>query len=238
MESEFREKHEEEIERLKETISGEITMSPIASIAFKKWRNIFDVGQQKQAKEMGIKVSSLSSYENNRRNNPGMMFIQKFVNALIDIDLKGRSKVLKALIKAKQNIPLYIREFKKIPSKTKIIDLLELSNVNHKKITENIYGFTFIDSSALKIFDLDKYPLIHGKTNRRLLLFSKTSDITSIYFTLKLLKHFTGQLPLGVVIEDENPEKNLTKYETELKINVPLFLTKKPKEEILKLFRF
>jgi len=225
------------IEELKEKIAGEIVFAPDVSGAFKKWRNIFDLGQKKLAIEMNLKVSTVSDYENGRRKNPGLFFIKRYVDTLCRVDSERNGEVVKSLIGESTQKPFDIREFKKIIRPEKLFSTINLFDVNSKKLEDHLFGVTYVDTLGLKDFDLSKYPLVFGKTNKRLVFFTKTSDLHIIEYTLKLLKHFTGQQPSAVIIEEATPEQSADKYKA-LSINVPLFLTNKTKEEVNELLKF
>jgi len=58
----------EEIEDLKVTIAGEITISSDPGKTMKKWREEFSVSQKDLAKHMGIGASIISDYETEEEN--------------------------------------------------------------------------------------------------------------------------------------------------------------------------
>lgn len=220
-----------------EKIAGEIVFAPDSSAAFKKWRNIFEIGQKKLAMEMGLKISTISDYENGRRQNPGMSFIKRYVETLCKVDLSKKGDIVKSLIGETMSKPFELKEFKKIIKPEKLFNILPLYTVNSKRVDEHIFGITYIDTLAVKEFDFSKYPLLFGRTNKRLLYFTKTSDLYIIEYTLKLLKHFTSQVPLAIIVEELTPEQNVDKYKS-LSINVPLFLCVKPKDAVMEILKF
>jgi len=229
---------QEKIDDLKEMLAGEIVLAPDVSSAFKKWRNIFEIGQKKLAIELGVKVSTISDYENGRRHNPGSQFVKKYVDALFKVDLARKGQIILSLIKEEQSNPFTIKEFKKIILPQKLFKAISLYDINSRKFNEGIYGITYIDTPSIKDFDFGKYPLMYGRTNKRILFFSKTTDLIIIDYTLRLLRYLTGQSPVAIIIEDENPEANVDKYKIGLHINVPLFLSKTNKDGINDLMKF
>jgi len=182
---------DEQINELKRSIAGEIVMSSNISNILKKWRNIFGIGQKKLAIHMGIKTPTLSLYENGYRKNPGSLFIQKIVNALIEIDLKANAKTIKTLIKKTHLLPFITKEFNKILRPKYLFENMDLIKINNKTLNSQIYGYTYLQTYDLKKMDLAKYYLLMGKTNLRLFIFNKTTDLTLIYFIIKDLKGLT-----------------------------------------------
>lgn len=229
---------EQKIDELKEKISGEIVLAANISPILKKWRNIFDIGQRKLASSMQIKVSSLSDYENGRRNNPSIKFVKNYVDSLLEIDKGKDYKIAKTLTITEDSFPFLVKEFKKILGPEKLFKTLKevLYDLNSKKVSDSVFGITYINTTQIRELDYAKYPLIYGKTNKRILYFSKSSDINIIDYTLSLLKHFTGQQPVAVIIEDINPENNSHSYSS-IKTNLPIFLTVKTKEELSEILK-
>jgi putative transcriptional regulator len=181
---------EKKLEELKEKIAGEIIFAPDVSATFKKWRNIFEIGQKKLAMSMNVKVSTISDYENGRRNNPGLVFIKRYIDTTCKIDLDKKGEIIKSLISETIIRPFEVREFKKIIKPLKLFDILKLYDVNSKKLDDSIFGITYIDTLDIKDYDLSKYPLIFGRTNKRLLYFSKTTDLYILELYLKIIKTF------------------------------------------------
>ncbi len=229
---------EQKIDELKEKISGEIVLAANISPILKKWRNIFDIGQRKLASSMQIKVSSLSDYENGRRNNPSIKFVKNYVDSLLEIDKGKDYKIAKTLTITEDSFPFLVKEFKKILGPEKLFKALKevLYDLNSKKVSDSVFGITYINTTQIRELDYAKYPLIYGKTNKRIIYFSKSSDINIIDYTLSLLKHFTGQQPVAVIIEDSNPENNSHSYSS-IKTNLPIFLTVKTKEELSEILK-
>ena len=73
---------------LKQKIAGEITLAKNPGAAIKKWREIFGITQTELADYLKITPSTISDYESNRRKSPGIGVIQRFIEALIEIDTK------------------------------------------------------------------------------------------------------------------------------------------------------
>ncbi len=71
---------------LAKTIAGEIVLSENPGNAIQKWRNIFKIPQRMLADKMDVMPSVISDYESGRRKSPGVKFIQRIVNSLIEVD--------------------------------------------------------------------------------------------------------------------------------------------------------
>ena len=217
---------EEELNKIKEEIAGEIIFAHDISAILKKWRNIFEISQKKMAKEIGIKASTLSDYENGRRQNPGINIISRFVDTLIKIDIDRNNHILKSLIKTENKKPFITKEFKNIKKITDFESFM-LKQVNYKKINEKIFGLTIIDTIDIKDLDFKTYPLLFGKTNKRMFYFTKTTELIIIEYTLKILKFLTNQQPIAIILKWDEEELPV------LNINIPFYITELNKEEIL-----
>jgi putative transcriptional regulator len=213
-----------DLETLKQNIAGELIFATDLSSTLKKWRNIFEISQKRLAYAMQIKPTTLSDYENGRRPNPSINFIKKFVSKLIELDLKHKGHIVKSLLHNEEELPFITREFKHI-LKAKDLSVFALESINHKRLRENLYGITIIDTYDIRNLDIKKYPLLFGKTNKRIFYFTQTKNIVIIEFLLKLLKYITNQQPLAIFIEKIDAE--------DLKVNVPLYKTALNKEEML-----
>lgn len=82
-----------------ERIAGSIVWNENPSESMKKWRDFFRVSQQDLAKVMGISSSVIVDYERGRRA-PGVKFLRKYVQALLDVDRSRGFPVTKELVKS------------------------------------------------------------------------------------------------------------------------------------------
>ncbi|MCS7118899.1 MAG: helix-turn-helix domain-containing protein [Archaeoglobaceae archaeon] len=159
-----------------EKICGEIVLAENSGETMKKWRNIFSVSQSDLAKKLGISPSVISDYEANRRS-PGILFIRKFVNALIDIDMQRGSGVISRFINL-FDLPSAIIDIVEYSKSVKIEDFCNV--IEGKRLNEFeklINGHTIIDSlnAILKFNSYDFYRLF-GLTSERALIFTKVSS--------------------------------------------------------------
>ncbi|MFB6176569.1 MAG: helix-turn-helix domain-containing protein, partial [Halobaculum sp.] len=72
--------------RLARRIAGEITLSTDPGATLRKWRTDFGVSQTELAERMAVSSSVVSDYESGRRESPGIGFVSRVVDALLDID--------------------------------------------------------------------------------------------------------------------------------------------------------
>ena len=68
---------------LAKRIAGEIVLSDEPGVLMKRWRETFSTSQTRLARKIGISLSVVSDYESGRRNNPGVKFIKRYIEALL-----------------------------------------------------------------------------------------------------------------------------------------------------------
>ncbi len=222
--------HTEEINKLKQEIAGEIATSPNVSGALKKWQNIFEITQRTLAREMKITSSTLSDYENSRRQNPSIQFVQKFVNALINTDAKHNCQILKKLISVQSLNSFETKEFKKAIKIRHTDGLKEFVQINTKNPNEPIYGLTIIEQEYLQNTEFQDLGKLFGKTNKRIFYFCSAKNLELLAMFMRALKTIAGQLPSAIVLElPETEKENAQKI---IDTNLPLFITQKTKDEI------
>jgi putative transcriptional regulator len=216
--------------KLKQEIAGEICISGNSGNTLKKWQNIFEISQISLARQMKLTGSTISDYENGRRNNPSINFVQRFVNALIDIDLKRKAQIIKKLITLPIEQVVETKEFKK-GIKVKHTDgLKDLEQINLKNPNELVFGITYLDAFSIPEFESNDLQKIFGKTNKRILYIQNAHNTLAIHLFLKSLKLATNMNPGVLVLETalENKDEILKT----LDINVPIYISTKLKDEI------
>lgn len=164
-----------DIRRLAEKICGEIVLAENSGETMRKWRNIFAVSQSELAKKLAISPSVISDYESNRRN-PGVAFIRKFVNALLEIDIQKSSGIISRFVDLFDLPPAIID----IVEYSKSVEIEEFCNViEGKRLNEfekSINGHTIIDSlNAILMFSYYDFYKLFGLTSERALVFTKVS---------------------------------------------------------------
>lgn len=221
--------YKDEILNLKQEIAGEICISENPGNTLKKWQNIFEITQIGLARQIKISASTLSDYENGRRNNPGIQFIKRFVNTLIEIDLKRKGMIIKKLITLPQEQLFETKEFKKGIKIKNTFGLKDLPQANTKNAKELVFGITYLDAQIIPDLELSDIQRLFGKTNKRILYISNSQDFSLINLFLKNQKMITNLNPTILILETKKPKEEINKI---IDINVPIFITDKNKEEI------
>ena len=163
--------------RFAELIAGNMVFSDNYGNAMKKWRNIFDVSQKELAERLNITPSVISDYESNRRKSPGMAFIKKVVETLIEIDRERGWRTLsryKELIGVEFDVIIDLNEYSSPMSSGELADYVDGSLITD--FGRNVMGHTVVDSlrAILEMSSYDFYRLF-GLTSERALVFTKVT---------------------------------------------------------------
>ncbi len=209
-------------------ISGEITLSQNPGETIKKWRDLFTISQTRLAKEAGISTSVICDYEGGRRGSPGVKFIKKVVEAIIEVDRARGSHTIRAYermiggIKMTDAI-LSMSEFSQpIQAKDicKIVDGEVVANEN--KMEKDIYGYTLLDSiRTILDFSSDEFTRIYGLTSERALIFTQVSSGRSPLIAIRVSSIKPGLVVLHGL--DEFDELGLKIAEKE---SIPVILSR------------
>jgi len=171
------------INNIKRRIYGDILTSNNVAGALRKWRNIFKVSQVELARVMSVSSSVVSEYENDPNKSPGTRFLRRYVESLIEIDMRRGGKIISML----NNIDieytdlkaiLRIKDFaKQIPVK-KFIKVLDADVLTGSEYVDKtyLYGYTIIDGiAAILSMSGESYYRIFGRTTERALIFINIS---------------------------------------------------------------
>ncbi len=156
-------------------MAGNVVVNPDPCNALKTWRKRLKIKQIKLAKEMKVSPSVLSDYESGRRCSPGVVFIKRYLGALIKLD-RDHERILDGSMESKDRSAIIaIGEFRKPVHASSIIELVKgevLKGEDYLKF--DIYGYTILDSIraiyALSGFDFFR---IFGATTERALIFTR-----------------------------------------------------------------
>ncbi|MCD6342015.1 MAG: helix-turn-helix domain-containing protein [Thaumarchaeota archaeon] len=164
-------------EELMNRIAGEIILSSNPGKMMRKWRNLFELTQTEIARIMGISPSVLSDYENNRRHSPGTQFVRRFVQALIDADVKKDGAHIKRYMVFRRNLSAAVidmEEYDSPRSIAEIVDALDGEILTGEKWLEiPLYGYTIIDSiKAIRSLDALDFLYLLGKNPMRAVVFT------------------------------------------------------------------
>ncbi len=171
------------VDRVKRYIFGDILVSQSVNKALKKWRNIFGVSQVDLAKWMGIAPSVISEYESERRRTPGTRFLKKFVDSLIEMDLRRGGKALSLILNEvmEQDVPepvLVVRDFMEPFPASKLIEIVDGTILANEDLVGKVslYGFTLIDSlKAILMMSGNSFFKLFGKSTERAVIFTNVT---------------------------------------------------------------
>jgi len=173
-------------------IAGEIILSDAPSVVMRKWREKLSISQANLAKELGLSSSVISDYESGRRKNPGVHFVRRFIQALLEIDKRsGRNLALKSL----ESPPSYetgildIVEFPFPVSTRRMNRAISGQILTCQEPTRKVRGYTVIDNEVA-VTSLSRWAFlqIFGKTAERALVFTnikpEKAPMLSLRFSL------------------------------------------------------
>src|ERR1700690_3112138 len=92
-------------------IAGEVVASPDPGRALKVWREKLGIKQVQLARALKLSPSVLSHYESGRRPSPGVMFVRKYIEALVAVDEAHGRVASRLLTPEKSSAILAISEF-------------------------------------------------------------------------------------------------------------------------------
>jgi putative transcriptional regulator len=156
-------------------MAGNVVANPNPCDALKTWRKRLKIKQIQLAKEMRVSPSVLSDYESGRRSSPGVVFIKRYLEALIKLD-KDHDRMLDGTIEPKDKSAIIaIGEFKKPILARSMVELVKGEVLKGEDyLNSDIYGYTIVDSIraiyALSGFDFYR---IFGATTERALIFTR-----------------------------------------------------------------
>ncbi|MEM4598532.1 MAG: helix-turn-helix domain-containing protein [Candidatus Diapherotrites archaeon] len=226
-------------EKLAVTMAGEIALSNDPGSSMKKWREIFGITQTELSEHLKVSPSTISDYEGGRRKSPGIGVIKRFVNALIEIDTKRGSRVIRQLLKDFDpgEEAFDIHEFTKAITGAEFAKLIKATCIVHEaRLAETmVYGYTFIDSLKVIIdVPVHEYMHLYGRTPERALIFQKVSNGRSPMIAVKIGRFSTDMKPAIVVLHGPDDPKNIDDVakkiaETE---RIPLLVCNTPVNDI------
>ena len=214
--------------KLAKDIVGEIVLSENPEKILKKWRSIFDFSQKRLAGYLGITSSVISDYESGRSKSPGINVIKKYVNALLDLDLRRGGNVIKSFSQSFFQTPkiseaiIDIREFSSgvdLNAFCKAISA-DMLTKNVERVEREIYGYTVIDSvKAISELSFNQLIGLYGTTTQRALLFTGVSTGRTPMVAIKLTSLQPGLVVLHGIERVDEVAKNIAEAE-----NIPLAL--------------
>ncbi|RLG53010.1 MAG: transcriptional regulator [Thermoproteota archaeon] len=211
-------------------IIGDIVMSDSPGKAMKRWREYFGIQQSKLAEQLEISPSVISDYESGRRKSPGTYVLKRFVNALIEADLKSGGHVTRLLAKTLTPVPLPssvidMKEFSHPVKISKLVDAISGEVYSCKdSLDEHIYGYTIIDAlKAIKELSGQDFYNIFGVTTQRALVFTNARQTGGR--TLAVAIKVFNIKPGALVVHGSSRADDLAIELTEL-MGVPLVISR------------
>lgn len=175
-------------EKLAHLMASEIVFSNSYGKTMKKWRELFNISQTGLSEYLGINPSTISDYESERRKNPGINVVKRFVTSLIEIDLATGGKIVNKYVRDLSTEQIYyVHEFASVINGLDFIKLIDGKVITNEDILERvrIYGFTLVNSlQAIMEIQSDDFPKLFGSAQERAFIFTDVS---------------TGRSPLVVV---------------------------------------
>lgn len=188
-------------------IAGEIALSDHPGETLRKWRHEFGLKQVDLSHKLGISSSVLSDYEGGRRPNPGVNFIQKIVNAMIDTDastggiIAQRYASLSEPFSSHPSI-LSIHEY------TSSIPLSDFyTSIGGHEIVPgpmDITGYTIVDSIlAITTLSADNLFKLYGRSTNRAIIFTNVSRGESPLVAMRVVSPTPSAVILHGISEDQ-----------------------------------
>ncbi len=219
-----------EFRSVAERICGDIVLADDTGGAMRKWRQIFRLTQSDVARRLGVSISVISDYENSRRV-PGVRFLRRFVNALIDADIERGLQILSKyrFIFESSSAVLDIAEYPRGVSVSEFCSVAEAERLNEFERTIN--GHTVVDSIRA-ILDMSAFEFyrLYGLTSERALVFTAVSSGRSPMVAVRV----SNLKPAAVVLHGLKPEKvdEIAKKIAEIE-RIPLLVTSMPVDELI-----
>lgn len=190
-------------ESVAKKIAGEIVLSESGGWTIKKWRAIFKIAQHQLAEQMGVMPSVVSDYENSRRKSPGIKVVKRIVNAMVALDEKNGGRIIKEFAAPSRDAGLSeaVLDLKEFFKPVKIKDFCKRVGAVPAACLplfgDDLFGYTVVDShKAISELPLNEMVKLYGLTNKRALIFTKTSSGRSSMVGLKV----AGLKPALVVL--------------------------------------
>ncbi|MFA5930420.1 MAG: helix-turn-helix domain-containing protein [Candidatus Micrarchaeia archaeon] len=168
------------MEKIRNEMAGEITLSATPGSTMKKWREIFAITQVELAELLKISPSTISDYEGNRRKSPGSGVIKRFVGAIIEIDTERGAPILSKLQQGVEKSEQYfeLHEFATSISAIDFQKMLNASVVANEELmkSKKLYGYTLMESLKIILeMPYSQFPKLYGTMSERAFIFTQVS---------------------------------------------------------------
>ena len=168
------------MEKIRNEMAGEITLSATPGSTMKKWREIFAITQVELAELLKISPSTISDYEGNRRKSPGSGVIKRFVGAIIEIDTERGAPILSKLQQGVEKSEQYfeLHEFATSISAIDFQKMLNATVVANEELmkSKKLYGYTLMESLKIILeMPYSQFPKLYGTMSERAFIFTQVS---------------------------------------------------------------
>ena len=168
------------MEKIRNEMAGEITLSATPGSTMKKWREIFAITQVELAQLLKISPSTISDYEGNRRKSPGSGVIKRFVGAILEIDTERGAPILSKLQQGVEKSEQYfeLHEFATSISAIDFQKMLNASVVANEELmkSKKLYGYTLMESLKIILeMPYSQFPKLYGTMSERAFIFTQVS---------------------------------------------------------------
>jgi len=158
-------------------IAGSIVMSENPAATLRAWRQRLNIRQAALAKKMKVSPSVLSDYENGRRPSPGIAFVRRYIQALVELAAVSHSiDLLSQHTLTNESEPILVLGEYMVPVKaSEVVNALGADVLAGSEMLDwNIYGYTVLDSIRT-IYALSGFGFyrVFGSTTERVLVFTK-----------------------------------------------------------------
>ena len=216
------------MEKLARIIAGEIVTSADPGGTMKKWREIFEITQGALAGAMHVSPSTISDYESNRRESPGIKVVKRFIDTVIRIDKERGYPVIQKLgiQEQDQKTSLFeVHDFSTILNGVDFIKLLEATVLANEEVIEKkkVYGYTLLDSlKVITDFQYSDFQKLYGSISERAFIFTHVTTGRSPMIAIKL-----APIKPSLVVVHGLKKKDLDPLAVKIaeKEKIPLLLT-------------
>ncbi len=222
------EKEEFSWDSLAKVIAGEIVLSENPGNAIQKWRTIFKIPQRRLADKMNVMPSVISDYESGRRKSPGVRFIHRIVNALLEIDRISGSTVTKGFqsLYSKEALSDAILDIKEYTEPVTLSNFIKsVDGTLAADVTDSdrkINGHTILDSLKV-ILELSSAELLrlHGLTTGKAMIITNVSSGKSALVAIKVTNLRPSVVVFHGMIEVDPLALRIAKTE-----NIPIIISR------------
>lgn len=180
-------------ERLARRVAGEVVWSDDRGATLRKWREDVGVSQTALADELGVSASVVSDYEGGRRADPGVDFVRRYVDALLDVDerrggerIRSHARVVGAGFAGEAVLDL--REYPRSVPVGTVEEAVGATRVAAGD-RDRVNGHTVIDSiEAISTLSTEEFVRLYGQSTSRVLVFTGVTRGESPLVALRVVQ--------------------------------------------------